>query len=238
MLRRPTLLVLLLPATVHAGASIELIPEQSGPYFGGETVEVGVFATSDLDHRLRVLQLDFSASNSALLLGDRFAFDYRGSDGVVVSMQIYYELSELHDEDGAVVAATYPLDVDLGPNFLIDLVPGVQVHLGDLDVTLPGAAGVYTLDAMNASEPDPAVGAMFEYDFDTPTTWRAYSGELTGGTYDFVIVPEPASCLLLSAAAFALRRRGKCIHSKGGKPCVLSRQCWHCVSGPPPSRTP
>lgn len=74
MTGRLILTLTLVASTAYAGATIELVPEQPGPYFGGETVEVDVYATVDSVVYLRLLQFDFSATEPALEFGENFDF--------------------------------------------------------------------------------------------------------------------------------------------------------------------
>lgn len=198
-------------ARAPAGAVIELIPEDPGPYFGGETVEVDVYVTSSLDHNLRLLQFDFTGTDAALSLEERFDFTPHGADGIILDICCpNLEFTSLVDGDGAVVSFVYVGFVDLGGGFMLDLAADVPVNVGNIDVTLPADPGTYLLDAATADDPDPNRGARIDFDFYSPTTWRAYTGELTGGTYEFHVIPEPSSAAiaLLGAAVMAGLRYG------------------------------
>lgn len=70
LMRLPSLAVVLVFAS-GAGAGmveVELIPDNPGPYYGGEsrTVDVWLHSLVDYDVRLRLLQFDFAASDPRL----------------------------------------------------------------------------------------------------------------------------------------------------------------------------
>jgi hypothetical protein len=189
---------------VNAGASIELVPDNAGPYLGGESLTVDVMVSQDTgaDINLRLAQLDFSASDGNLTFDSAFGFDYSS----LVSNGLYAEFPNLP------LASTVYTGTSAIPGFMLVLpADGSALHLGSIGVTLPGAEGTYTADTMNTagSEGDPNQGARLDFDFANPTTWSSGNGMITGGTYDFVVVPEPATLALLGIGAFAAIRRRK-----------------------------
>ena len=87
-------------------------------------------------------------------------------------------------------------------------------------VDVPGVAPVFeaidaiaTLDVANAGDANIDFGGLLQFgwgvDEDDPiTNWRFNTGELSGGTYDIVTTPEPATLVLVVIGAVAgLRRR-------------------------------
>lgn len=99
----------------------------------------------------------------------------------------------------------YPLATP-NPLFQYTMPNNGEVLLGQLIVDLGATGG--NLDALNDDAADPNLGAAVSFGFGGPgdpvTTWRAFTGEITGGVLELPVVPEPTSCLLLAFGASAL----------------------------------
>jgi V8-like Glu-specific endopeptidase len=196
--------VLVFASVVNAGmVEVELIPADPGPYYGGESLTVDVWLHSQYEHDVRIdrEQLDFSGTSANLLLDDAFTFDF-GSLGD----PHYYQA--LHPELPVPWAAN-SVDCFCPERFL--LLPGDgQLHIGSLGIELPVEVGAYGLDALNALDPDLGHGGSLGLRYSEPETfWRAYTGEILGGTLEFVVVPEPSLLLLLGLGGLALFPRGR-----------------------------
>lgn len=175
--------VLMLGATVYAEGEVvvELVPAESGPYYGGESVTVDVWLHSQvaLDAYIWAVRLDFSESDPALSLDATFTFDLSSSS----APEDFEAQSELP------IPSTANLLEYSCPPCRLQLPVGGSIHIGSLGATLPSDVSTYRLDAMNAGDPDAGHGAQFiVWGSDT---WRAFTGEITGGTFDFVIEPPP-----------------------------------------------
>jgi len=100
-----------------------------------------------------------------------------------------------------IISATYGIDnfdntVKLARDTGIQLkLPGdgTAVKVGQLKVTMPLASGSYKLDLINAAEANADKGGQVRYGFslggttETITAWKANGGQVTGGTYTFVV---------------------------------------------------
>ena len=74
-------------------------------------------------------------------------------------------------------------------------------------MVLPTDPGAYLLDAVNADDPDPYHGVRV--DVVGGGFWGANTGEITGGVYEFEVIPEPATLSLLVLGAVGVVC-GKC----------------------------
>ena len=209
MLKRGlTVLVLLASASLARGAAVvELVAPPStnpfnppGYYDLGETVtiEINLSQSAGEDHLVRLVQLDFNATHVDLGLsapavawefGERHYFESPGQRPGMASATYY------GDPD--------PVNPDLGPNADYQLLlPGDgSLKVGEFEVTLPGTAGDYALDVMNAGDSDVNKGAKLAFGFgldpsDPVTIWRAYDGDLTGGTLTLHVVDQALSVSL------------------------------------------
>lgn len=111
-----------------------------------------------------------------------------------------------------ILSATYGIDTQFDPlvpptvkltqDTTIQIkLPGNQssVKVGQLQITLPVAAGSYTLDLLNLSESNVDKGGQVRFGFslagtETITRWRASAGQMTGGTYTFVVGGDRGAC--------------------------------------------
>jgi hypothetical protein len=184
-------------SVANAGmVEVELIPDNPGPYYGGEslTVDVWVHSQVDFDVGLRRVQFDFTDSDPALILGPTFEFDY----------------SSIPDDIGGYIATTSPdmpvpwtantLDLHYPPMYL-QVGAGESVHIGMVALALSTVPGTYELDALNRDEGSTQFGARFtvvplpgpaprEY-------WNAFTGQIQGDPYGFRVIPEPTGVVLV-----------------------------------------
>lgn len=104
----------------------------------------------------------------------------------------------------------YPLPTP-SPLFQITLPDNGEIQLGSILVDVPSQLPAI-IDVMNADVPNVFYGARVDFGFGGPndpvTTWRAHTGELTGG--QLLLIPEPATLLLFVVGTFvALNTRPK-----------------------------
>ena len=64
-----------------------------------------------------------------------------------------------------------------------------ELVLAQMDLAMPDHAGAI-LDVANAGDPDHNYGLRIDFGFDPRTTWRAFSGELTGGVVTLGTAPR------------------------------------------------
>lgn len=196
--------------TVEGGAVVTLVPNNPGPYFGGESLVVDVYVTSNQSVQARLLGFDFSASDAAIVL--------TGPDGPDPDTipEFVFDFSTL------IVSAFYstfpnlpiPQTVTSGPGpvpgFLLNLMSGVAFHAGTVTVRLPYEPGEYVLDAMNFDAHDTNSGARIDFDFANTVTWSTFDDgnvELTGGQRTFVVVPEATTLIMLAVGIIPLVHR-------------------------------
>jgi hypothetical protein len=189
----------------QASVVLELIPDNTEPYFGGESLTVGVWLhnNDDLHHLLYHVQLDFRDSHPDLVLGPTFTFDLTSSTHPE-DFQIQPDLPVPWADN----TAEYDCD-----ECRLQLPANGWLHVGDLTVQLPTDPAIYVLDALNRDDP-PDGGDPLQYPgalmyVDARYFWQAYTGDITRGIFDFEVIPEPAtlSLLMLGAAAVVCRRR-------------------------------
>jgi len=193
-------IVALAAGFAQAGAIIELIPDDPGPYYGGESVTVDFWLHNPecFDTRLSWVQFDFTDTHQALSLDPTFTFDFSSLESTVNAYGVYSGLP--------VPWIWNPLEC-LCPEAFLPFPGEESLHIGGIGVLLPTEAGVYEVDALNADEPDILHGARIDSRYPGPTEiWRAFDGHITGGAYDFVIIPEPASLWFFVFGVFALMR--------------------------------
>lgn len=189
------------PVTTLAGARIDLRPApppNGAEYQVGDVFNVDVFMVDtgnpQGDINFRGLFLDFADSEG---------FSYPGMDATS-GTQDDNQFRWVSPFD---ICACFPnlpgtsmVFPDVGPPWLPRLPDGGELLLGYLNVRLETVPA--TLDVMNDDEPDPTFGARADFGFgglnDPVTTWRAYTGDITGGVH---VIPEPASLALLTLTA-------------------------------------
>ncbi len=208
-------------SVVQAGGVVTLVsPGPIAPGATG-TVEVQLSQSpTGSDQLLRMIQFDVNASDAALTLDlpvihdidlvpvvispqDILFWSFTGvpaCDALAASCGAHHfvvdELTTTIAPGAGVFSATFGSDTQLAasPTFQRTLPgDGSAVTVGYIDVTCPsGAPGVYSLDIVNAGDPDLDKGGQVRLGFGCPpvgapcadpiTAWRASAGELTGGT--------------------------------------------------------
>ena len=165
---------------------VELVPDPPGPYSGGESVTVDVWLHSQVsfDAFLNVVQLDFSESAPALSMDATVIFDL---SAIPMPRDDYATSPEL-----PVPVVWVFHDGPIFPENMLPLPAGGSLHIGSIGVQLPTDPGTYRLDAMNVDDPSEVRGAriltMFSPD---GGDWRAFTGEITGGNFAFVVNDPP-----------------------------------------------
>lgn len=231
MMARSIALCVLLAGSSAALGGVEVIlsPQTAGPFSPGETVTVDVMLSQDPagdPHLLRLVQLDFTASDAGLAIvlpvthvtaGLRFWDFVTVPDCISLDADcgaghfIDDELPGAFPPGPDVISITYvgdlsdPDNPDLnesGTRQWLLLGDGTAKKIGVLAVTLPTVAGLpasCTLDVLNAFDGDVAFGARIDFGFGDAgrTTWRASAGEITGGTLDLCATVQVESSLLL-----------------------------------------
>ena len=188
-------LVVAFASVASAGmVEVELIPDNPGPYYGGELLTVDVWLRSQVGYDIDLprVQFDFSQSDAELSLSTTFAFDY----------------ASIPDDIGGYSATTFlDMPIPWTANTLDYLRPDMYLrvpalgltHIGSVTVTLPAAPHVYYLDALNPDESDSNLGARFTVFPLRPLApreyWSAFTGEIQGDPYAFQVVPEPTTIL-------------------------------------------
>lgn len=219
--------VLGMATSAFAGARIDLRPDLMGPYNPGDTTLVHVWMVDTGNPQgaipMRGLFLDFADTSTAIV----GANPWSGPDGIFLDNPGTGANEAADNTDNifnwvnpGMVGSTfrrlpnaawvYPLQTPI-PGLQYVLPDNGEFKLGDISVTVPNVPGTYTLDVMNADAADPNLGAGATFGFggagDPVTTWRAFTGELTGGTLTMTVIPEPATLALLGVGALAALRR-------------------------------
>jgi len=172
---------------IGAEVVVQLVPDRPGPYTGGESLTVDVWLHSEVafDAFLDTVQLDFADSDPALSLDSTFTFDLSAIP--TPRDHDYATLPEL-----PVPVVGVPHDGPIFPENMLPLPAGGSLHIGTIGVQLPANPGVYRLDALNGDELDEERGALiYAKFFPGGEVWRAFMGEITGGTFDFVVSDPP-----------------------------------------------
>ena len=205
-------------ATCQAGVALEMVPDNPGPYFGGEPLTVDLWLNSnvDFDVLFKMIRFDFTQTDPDISLASVLAFDYSALPG----LNFYWTYPEL-----PVPWTVMPLDCGC-PGYYLPFPSGSMLHIGSIGLELPDDPGVYRIDALNADEPDEFLGAKiftFGWPPDYPqVTWRAFTGEITDGAYDFLVIPEPATLWLLVAGGVVVKlRRSTRGKTRGASACLV-----------------
>lgn len=169
------LIVFSLSSVVQAEVTVELVPNQPGPYMGGESLAVDVWLHSEVssDESLVGIRFDFQDSDPMLSLGPTFTFDFSSISPAPVAYDTRF--TELP------VPWTENPSMCLCPELFLWLPAAGSLHIGSFDVQLPTELGVYRVDLLNADEVNPTFGALIH----VGVFWTAYTGEITGGAYEF-----------------------------------------------------
>lgn len=208
--------LLVLAVNTWAGARIDLRavpPMPEGGYGNNEIVRFDVYLVDTGNPQgaisFRELKLDFSDTASELSFADP------DEDGPLMAGQFHWANPfgvNVTFNDMPQVSWIYAFDVT-NPLFQITLPDNMDVYLGTVRVNTGGSSGLFTIDALNADDPDAGHGAraLFGWggQFDPVTFWHAFDGEITGGSIQVPVgVPEPASLLLgLSCGLVIITRR-------------------------------
>ena len=186
-------MTLAMSSTAQAGAIVEVSPltPANGPggvgYLPGSIVEfqVGVSQNKSSNTPIRDVQLDFAASNAALVFLGPDDFPVGNPDGI---LEFVFEFST---ESASAMYDMFPgypaawieyAGVGYIPGFMLEI-PGAgtgSLILGTGQVELPMSPGTYILDALNAETIDPqneAAQIRFGFGGDDPVTlWSAVPG--------------------------------------------------------------
>lgn len=180
----------------------------------GELVNVDVWLVDTGNPQgnisLRSTFLDFMLSDPGFL--------YPGPDGMMGTPDDNNFAFENPNGIGAVFpnlplpSWVYPLPTP-HPEFQITVPDDGEVRVGEINIIIPGSFPPAMLDAIHFGVADPSFGARVDFGFGTPgdpvTTWRAFTGEITGG--QLLFVPEPTSLvLLLAGCGVVVRRKRAC----------------------------
>ncbi len=172
-------LVLTAGASAQPSVVIELVPDNPGPYIGGESITVDVWAHSmrSSDSYIWYARLDFADSSVALDLDSTFAFDL-SSSGTPGDFQ--------RDLNLPIPWVWNSLEYACDPCRL-QLPAGGSLHIGTIGVRLPIQAASFRLDVTNADDPDPTRGVLLQNN--GSLVLRAFTGEIEGGVLDFPVTP-------------------------------------------------
>lgn len=181
--------VCLLVTTTRAEIRVELIPDNPGPYSGGELLNVDVWLHSEIpdDVRLVGMRFDFEASDESLQVGPLFTFDFTLLDP---APNYYVTVPELPRP------SVYNSILCYCPTYFLPLPAGQSFHAGRVPVRLPSITGVYRLDSLNAADADPEHGGLIYFDY-APYggNLRASRGEISDGVLDFIVTALPIPTL-------------------------------------------
>ncbi len=183
---------------------IDLVPDNSGPYYGGERVNVDVLLrteNTDWDSWLRRVRFDFSETDPSLVLDSAFTFDFSE-----LSSPNHYQVYSALPQP----SIYNPLFSEV-PSYFLLVDNDTPLHIGSIGVQLPTDEGSYTLSLLTASPPPSEVGTIIDiYQWFAQFGFSAYEGNIQGGAIDFVIIPEPTVFILMAVAVvgFAGTRLG------------------------------
>jgi hypothetical protein len=206
---------LTLASNAVGGIVVDIVPDQAEPYSGGESVKLDFWLRSEQPGNLflRGIRFDFHDTDQALITAEEFLFDY---SAVLSPNAIQYWMNWTYPS--LPVPSTWmALDCFCKSNWML-LTPDDPIHIGSLDVELPNQPAIYRLDVLNADEPDWSIGALIYVAAGAPSPyWRAYTGEITGGTYDFAVIPEPSVVILISVGGAVVIVSRRLVPCRGTK---------------------
>ncbi len=175
-------LVLTAGAAAQPSVVIELVPDNPGPYIGGESITVDVWAHSQVafDAHVWYLQLDFSDSADALDLDPTFSFDRSSSIAP----------NDFQEDSALLIPWTSNLLEYICPECRLQLPANGSLHIGSIGLRLPAESGIYRLDVANADDPDSGRGAQIS-DGTSGFFWQAATEDISGGAINLTVtVPQ------------------------------------------------
>ncbi len=223
--------VMAMATVANAGVAVSLVPANpgvGGVYNGGETFNVDVMAQIDgagpASFRVRLLTLDMNNSSPGIGIsgasthpgtdvGDIFFWDFGSTPTCSGDPAACGDLWFIDSDLGDKVANITYTGLTTSSSRQITLTQAAAKRVGVMTITLPAVQGEYLLDVLNAGEQDPNKGGALTYGFGTTpdprVDLRAFTGGMTGGQARFVVIPEPATLMLLGlgGVAAAIRRR-------------------------------
>lgn len=206
MLRLRTIVtaLLVLPCIAFGGMRIDLRPEGLTVLPGNPPSVTAAPGVYNVD----VWLVDTGSPQGNIPFRGLF-FDSADTTGITPSSPFRWFGTELYfaTYNFPNVAWVY-LGMVANPAYQLVLPDNGEILVGDFNVTVDADGGL--LDLMNADNPDINFGARADFGFevlpnDPITTWRAHTGEITGGRLAFV--PEPTSLMLLTVGALSLARK-------------------------------
>ena len=217
-------IALSLVSVARAGGVVDLVPDRSGPYLVGESLDVTFLLRQDPAGEpkyIRLMQFDMNASDAALHFNS-FRFDYGGQQICQIMPALcgnFYTEFNVIPVEGIIVATAF---TGMTPDQVNQImVPSHEpITVGHLELTLPTMPGVHTLDVMNVAGTYPNEGALIRFGFGAcdpsspecewnPRPMPPWGGlpTLTGGMVELVVVPEPATLVLLGLSALGILHR-------------------------------
>lgn len=217
---------LAIASLAHAGVVVTMVPTPAwDAYEPGQMIGVEVFAQLDAGSpesiRVRLMRFDAGDSDPMMDLntprthasaevGDTYFWDFSATPICQTQPDL---CGGFHHRDGTfeedhVVEMVHVGNFGPTPEYRITLLQSQPRRVGIMQVTLPSVPGAYLLDLLNVDESDPLRGAELRYGYGIPsepgnTILRAERGEITGGRYAFMIIPDPPTLsLLLVGTAF------------------------------------
>ncbi|MFQ5494556.1 MAG: IPTL-CTERM sorting domain-containing protein [Phycisphaerae bacterium] len=189
--------VLGLAAVLRADVAVvvELVPDNPGPYLGGESLTVDVWLHSQVafDVQVERLRFDFADSSPSLDLDPSFTFDLSSIPQDIGGYSFDPVLCTPFCSSPDLPLPEIRFFLPCGClNSWIPLAGGGSLHIGSIDARLPNG-GVHRLDLLNADSQLFGRGALMQVGVvpnQVPVfEWTAASGELTGGSFNFVLPP-------------------------------------------------
>lgn len=180
---------------------VDLVPNQSGPYFGGEQITVDVWLTSSsaFELLLRRVQFDFSDTQRGLQTNDTFNFDFSSLTG----------FNQYHGDINLPIPWVAMTDFCVCTGAFMHLLPNSPFHIGEINVLLPTDDGTFVLDLLNETFPDPSFGGKIITAFRPkfpPFEYSVLNNRLVGGVTTFQVIPEPTTLSLLVVGCLFIRR--------------------------------
>ena len=213
MFRRGLVLCVVLgvASVANAGAVLDIVAEPSanpalpaGVYDEGEMVNFAVGISQDTGSVIQARLLSIAFQNTDIdltLVGDAFAWDF----STLASNALYSQFLD-YPVPNVTYTSTSPV-----AGFILEIPADATLLLGGGTVMMPSGPGAlgntYFLDALNPGEANPNLTARLDFDFDNPTTWTGFSGDITGGRVGLTVIPEPATLALLALGGVAALRR-------------------------------